>query len=93
MLGIKRNECRSKATTHPSSLLVKLADISALERPREKSEEMMGDEGPQLDATLTLLAILDWPLQPECHEDGWREEERTQITESWFLLTEDWGQY
>lgn len=51
---------------HPSSLLVRLADMSPLEMPREKSE-MIGDEGPQLDMALklTLLAILDWPLQPE----------------------------
>lgn len=49
--------------THPSSLLVRLADKS--ETPREKSE-MMGDEGPQLDMALMLilLAMLDWPLQP-----------------------------
>lgn len=46
--------------THPSSLLVRLADMSALETPREKSE-MIGDEGPQLDIALMLilLAMLD----------------------------------
>lgn len=51
--------------SYPSSLLVKLVDISALEIPLEKSE-MMGLDGPQLDIALMLilLAILDWPLQP-----------------------------